>query len=147
MRRLRIGRSGGWARPRLRVRRTRLAELELSSTSDIAFLLLIFFLSTAVFASQSGLSFLLPPAGRAPVARADASVLVRLDAAGGIAADGAAVTAHALTGWARERLAQAPDRLFIVEVDPRCPYEELVAALDALRRAAVRRVSFRGAAT
>lgn len=146
MRRLLLGAraAGGGVRPR--VRRTRLAELELASTSDIAFLLLIFFLSTAVFASQGGLAFLLPPAGRAPATTAVTAVHVAVDALGGITAGGARLQPESLASWARARTAEAPERLFVVEVDPRCRYEHLVSALDALQRAAVRRVMFRSAA-
>ena len=129
---------------RPRVRRSRLAELELASTSDIAFLLLIFFLSTAVFASQTGLAFLLPPAGRAAAPAAEPPARVAVDASGRISVAGVGLDESGLATWARTQTLAAPDRLFVVEVDPRCAYEHLVTALDALQRASVRRVTFRG---
>lgn len=137
-RRVRLDRAG------VNVRRSRLTEIQLTSTSDVAFLLLIFFLATAVFVSQFGLPLVLPPAGERPTTVSAAEVLrLTLDSGGNLTAGGVALQPAELAGWAREREREEAGRIYLLEVDARCSYLHLVTALDALRAASVERISFR----
>ena len=89
---------------RVRIRRSRTAEIQLTSTSDIAFLLLIFFLATAVFVSQMGLPLVLPPAGSTPMTVSESEILVlELSPTGELSWQGETLATESLTGWARER--------------------------------------------
>jgi len=126
------------------VRRSRLAGIQLTSTSDIAFLLLIFFLSTAVFVSQLGLPIILPPAGSAPVQVQESDVLhLSLDSAGTIMWQGTVLVPGELVAWAASRERESQGRIYLLDVDSKCPYDALVQTLDGLRGASVERISFR----
>ena len=121
----------------------RSAEFQLATTSDVAFLLLIFFISTAIFVSPYGLPILLPPGGAQPVAvEAKDLVTVELDAAGDVRAEGVARPAPALVEWARTVQAERPEVVFRLAIHAQCPYESVVAAVDALRQAEARRIHF-----
>jgi biopolymer transport protein ExbD len=117
--------------------------IQLATTSDIAFLLLIFFIATAIFVSPAGLPLVLAPAGASArrVVERDLAT-VRLGAAGEITAGGERRTPEALAAWAQTVQTERPGAVFSVEVDGRCPYEGVVRALDALRGAAVERIGF-----
>lgn len=124
-------------------RRRQAPELQLATTSDIAFLLLIFFISTAIFVSPRGLPLLLAPAGASAEPVTDEQLaVVRLGAAGEITAGGAARTPQELTAWAASVQASRPGMVFALEAHASCPYEAVVRAIDALRGAAVARLGF-----
>ena len=123
--------------------RRRNAEFQLATTSDVAFLLLIFFISTAIFVSPYGLPIVLPPAGAEPlVVAAEDVLLIELDAGGGIAAGGSARTRAQLAGWVREVRQNRPDAVFRMEVHPLCPYQGVIDVVDTLRGVGAERVHF-----
>jgi biopolymer transport protein ExbD len=137
-RRVRLDRAG------VNVRHSRLTEIQLTSTSDVAFLLLIYFLATAVFVSQLGLPLVLPPAGERPTTVSDSEVVrLVLDSEGNLTAGGEPLALAELAGWARERETEEAGRIYLLDVDAGCFYVHLVTALDALRSASVERISFR----
>jgi biopolymer transport protein ExbD len=117
-------------------------EIPLVSTADVSFLLLIFFLSTTIFATQRGISLELPRPGEAPLVFPDAKTsraIVSADQS--VTLDGVAVPMASLGSAVRLKLQGMPDLLLILTVDPRAPYESLVAALDQVKLAGARQVS------
>ena len=129
---------------RVRVRRSRLAEIQLASTSDIAFLLLIFFLSTAVFVSQFGLPLVVPAAGSQPIEVDESEVLVILLAeTGEITTEGEPLVHSEISSWARDRERQEPGRIYLLKVEKKCQYSILVGVIDELRSVPIERISFR----
>ncbi len=134
--------SGSRAR-RVGRRRRRGVEFQLATTSDVAFLLLIFFITTAVFVSPYGLPLLLPPAGEAPtlVSERDLAV-VEIDDAGRVTAGGRERTADELVEWAAALRRGRPETVFSLRIQAGCPYAGVVHAVDALRRAEVSRIAF-----
>ena len=117
-------------------------EIPLVSTADVSFLLLIFFLSTTIFAAQRGISLELPGPGERPV-QLDASKTARLTVGAdrSVHLDGAVVAIGSLAGELRVRLRQKPDLLVHVTVDPQAPYAALVEALDQVKLSGARQVS------
>ena len=106
--------------------------------------LLIFFLATAVFVSQVGLPLVLPPAGERPTTVSESEIVrLGLDSDGNLTAGGEDLRLDDLAGWARTRENEEAGRIYLLDVDARCSYVHLVAALDALRSASVERISFR----
>ena len=117
-------------------------EIPLVSTADVSFLLLIFFLSTTIFATQRGISLELPRPGEAPLvfpAAKTSRAVVSADQS--VTLDGVAVPMEALGGAVRVKLQQTPDLLLVLTVDPRAPYASLVSALDQVKLAGARQVS------
>jgi biopolymer transport protein ExbD len=117
-------------------------EIPLVSTADVSFLLLIFFLSTTIFATQRGIALDLPRPGEAALALPSGATLRAVVAADqSVTLDGAAIPMASLAGAVRERLRAKPDLVLLLEVDAHAPYAAMVAALDQVKTAGARRVS------
>lgn len=128
-------------------RRSSNPEIPLVSTSDVAFLLLIFFLSTSALNVERGLLLDLPRPGDAPAAvPAGRIVTVDVAADGALELDGAAVTPDALRKALAARLAAAPEAVVRLLVAPAAPYTAFVTALDQVKLSGARQLSLeRGA--
>ncbi len=68
---------------------------------------------------------------------------LHIDAAGAIRTDGQILSWREVADWARQKERERPDRVYLLEVDPKCKYSALVTGLDALRAAPVETISFR----
>jgi biopolymer transport protein ExbD len=124
---------------RLLRRRQPHPEISLVSTADVSFLLLIFFLSTAVFSVERGIVLELPMAGDAPVElRRDRVVEVAIGASRQLTLDGATVRPADLRAAIQARLRTTPDLVVRLSVDPAAPYAALVEALDQIKLSGAR---------
>jgi biopolymer transport protein ExbD len=116
--------------------------------ADIAFLLLIFFISTTVFSLEQGLTLILPPRGgpKKQVNRADVLVL-RTNAESLVFADDTPVADLAtLSDIVRERL-RGNDKLVVsIETHPDARYQTMIRVLDAVKEAEAPRISIKTAA-
>lgn len=122
------------------------AALEIPQTSlaDVAFLLLIFFVSTATFVLHRALPLRLPSASQTSVTvSADEVLRVSVQTEGELLVDGKPCSAEELTTRARERLDALPSLVVSVEAAEGSRYGSLVAVIDALEGAGARRVHFR----
>ncbi len=127
---------------RIARRRSSSPEISLVSTSDVAFLLLIFFLSTAALSVERGLLLELPRAGDAPaVLPASRIVSVGVAADGSFNLDGAPVSADALRAALSARMGSAPDSVVRLRVDSAAPYAAFVSALDQVKLSGARQLS------
>lgn len=130
-------------------RRSSNPEVPLVSTSDVAFLLLIFFLSTAALNVERGLLLELPRPSDVPVAVA-AGRLVTVEVAGdgSLALEGRRLEATAIRSALAARVAAQPAAVVRLLVSPAAPYAAFVAALDQVKLSGARRLSLeRGAAS
>ena len=134
---------------RIAHRRSSNPEIPLVSTSDVAFLLLIFFLSTSALNVERGLLLELPRAGDVPAAVPGSRVVtIEVIADGTLELEGAPVSAPALRAALASRLAAAPDAVVRLLVAPAAPYHAFVAALDQVKLAGARQLSLeKGAAS
>jgi len=124
---------------RLLRRRQPHPEISLVSTADVAFLLLIFFLSTAVFSVERGIVLELPKTGDAPVElRRDRVAEVQVLATRALTLDGSPVRPADLRAAIQARLRAKPDLVVRISVDPVAPYASLVEALDQIRLSGAR---------
>ena len=122
-------------------------EIPLVSTADVSFLLLIFFLSTAIFATERGIVLGLPAAGATepivPLTR-----MLRIDVVPDRPPllDGQAVSLDRLRAALAARLRKDPDLLVALSIDGRAPYAALIGTLDQVKLAGARRISIRAGA-
>ncbi|HET9952384.1 MAG TPA: biopolymer transporter ExbD [Candidatus Eisenbacteria bacterium] len=123
-------------------RRSSNPEISLVSTSDVAFLLLIFFLSTAALNVERGLLLDLPRAGDVP-AEIAASRLVTVEVAadGAFSLDGKPVTQEELRAGLSSRVVAAPDAVVRLLVASAAPYRAFVTALDQVKLSGARELS------
>ena len=123
-------------------RRSSNPEIPLVSTSDVAFLLLIFFLSTSALSVERGLLLELPRAGDAPAVISAARIVsVTVAADGTFALEGTPLSAPALRAELLQRLGATPDAVVRLRVDPAAPYAAFVSVLDQVKLSGARQLS------
>lgn len=117
-------------------------EIPLVSTADVAFLLLIFFLSTTILNVERGIVLTLPGVAERISIPADTRV-VRLAVLADetFRLDGAPVEPARLRGALGALLAREPGLLLRITVQPRAPYAAVVTTLDQVKLAGVRQIS------
>jgi len=119
-------------------------EIPTASLADISFLLLIFFLSTTMFAVERGIPLVLPGAGSATVKVKRSSVaVVRANPDGTIEVDKEPVSLGRLRTIIEGKLSENPDLIVVLETHPESEYGLMVDILDELRLADARRISLK----
>ena len=115
-----------------------------ASMSDIAFLLLIFFLVTTIFAHEKGISMILPPesAPPKPINRGNL-VMIQAHANGAITIDGEQVSIGQIKSYVARRLEQNDRLVIVLETHQDADYGLMIDILDELRLAEARRVTLR----
>jgi biopolymer transport protein ExbD len=124
-------------------------EIPSASISDIAFLLLIFYISTTVFSFEEGLTLVLPPKGGAvkrEVSRKNVLVL-RTDAENVVYADDSPVSdLDRLSDLVKQRLRQSNKLVVSIETHPQARYKTMIKILDEVKEAEALRISIKTAA-
>jgi len=122
-------------------------EVPMSSTADIAFLLLVFFLVTTVFPKDKGLSIVLPEQSE-EVSVSQKNILhliIRpdgiVDVKRGESQQIQQMRASEIEGLWRQEVASNPNLIAAVKTDPSAPYKYMVDVLDALQSANAERIS------
>jgi biopolymer transport protein ExbD len=116
--------------------------------ADVAFLLLIFFLSTTTIVEEYGLSLLLPARSRVesrPVVDPENVMVITTDAAGEIfyVDDEPVLSVDEIRLIVMDR-SVVDDRLVVsVEPHPEAPYRAMIDILDELKLAGARRISLK----
>ena len=135
---------------RRRARRRVIQEIPQASLPDMAFLLLIFFISATVFGVEHGLPVVLPSAKRSPRISVEPTEVFRIQARadGTVVADDHVVQVDEIGTLLQARNAarlarQQSELIVIVETHPEAAYELMVSVLDQIRAAGSRRVALR----
>jgi biopolymer transport protein ExbD len=122
-------------------------EVPMSSTADIAFLLLIFFLVTTVFPKDKGLALVLPEQSE-EVAVSQKNILHLLiqpsgivDVKRGESQQVQQMRAQEIEGLWRQEVALNPNLIAAVKTHPDAAYKFMVDVLDALHSANAERIS------
>ncbi len=126
-------------------RKTRVSdEIPAASMSDIAFLLLIFFIATTIFDVEQGITLLLPGVGGKTTKVNPKNVMrITTDASGGIFIDGNPVQAEQIEGMTRQRIAENPKTIVSIESDPESRYSTMIQVLDEVKQAEAPVISLR----
>jgi len=126
-------------------RRKKSPQIPNASMSDIAFLLIIFFMSTTKFDVKEGISLVLPPA-----AKKDAVVLkletkdmtkIMIGANGDLMWNGAPVVLNQLEGKIKEAMQVNPQMIFSIKTDRGSRYNDMIAVLDRLKVSGAEKIS------
>jgi len=131
-----------------RKRPRRVQEIPQSSLSDLAFLLLIFFITSMDFAIEQGLPFVLPSAQRSVRIEVEPSEVFRVQVLQGssVTVDGAIMPVDQIAPLLQSRNAQRraagePELIVVIETHPDAEYQMTVGILDQVKAADSRRVS------
>jgi biopolymer transport protein ExbD len=123
-------------------------EIPLASLPDLAFLLLIFFITSTIFTVEHGLPLVLPSAKRSPRISVEPHQVFRIQglADGTVNVDGTPTRLEDVAPMLRSRNDALTSRgqselIVIIETHPEAPYALMVAILDRVRAANSRRVA------
>lgn len=116
-----------------------------ASMSDVAFLLLIFFLTTTKFDIKQGLGLVLPPPpeeGAERVRVRDENIArVMINREGRVALNDEEITYIALENRIRTMVSENPDLVVSLRTDRQSNYHFMIDALDRLRAAGADKIS------
>ena len=125
-------------------------DIPTASMADIAFLLLIFFLTTTVFEEEKGLSIVLPEAAAEQVEVSQKNIIHFL-----VQPDGAVVIRRGesqaeqvvafsqIEGIMRQEISSNAEIIAAVKTDPDAPYGHMINVLDELQKASAQRISLK----
>lgn len=122
------------------LQRKREARIDISPLIDVVFQLLIFFVVTTTFLSDSGMALDLPDAGSGQHETAAQDLSVRISADGAIRFQGQTVSLADLEARLQAAVAASPEGAVTIYGDGSVDYETIVQIIDLARRVEARGV-------
>jgi biopolymer transport protein ExbD len=120
-------------------------EISTASMSDIAFLLLIFFLVSTIFAEEQGLPMVLPGAASDTAQINPKNILnVNVEANNRVTLDGQPFAISGIENEVRRRILANPKLIVQVKLHPDSFYGTMVDVLDELHLANASKISLKG---
>ncbi len=121
----------------MRLRREHLsagAGIPTSSMADIAFLLIIFFMLTAVFVTTRGLQFNLPEDDPTQLdVQPEEATHIKILGEGQYLVDKTAMTLEQMGGYIEMKMEQNPEKPVIIQTQPNVPYFVMIEVFDLLK--------------
>ena len=116
-------------------RRPTESEIPTSSMADIAFLLIIFFMVTAVFSATKGLDFKLPQDDNNQPPESEEAVFIKVAPDGSITVDCQPMEAVDILPYLEPKLLRNPEKPVILYTDAFAQYQAMIAVYDVLGQA------------
>jgi biopolymer transport protein ExbD len=126
-----------------------MGELRMDSTADVAFLLLIFFIVTTIFAAEQGLTLVLPGKQKEKTDTVKvkesniATIFVMED--NNITLDRKPIEINHIQKYIEDRILANPKLVVLLKIHPNADYGRMIACLDELRLARANKVSLKTA--
>ncbi|MBN1878827.1 biopolymer transporter ExbD [bacterium] len=120
------------------------AEIPNSSMSDIAFLLLIFFMVTTAFAARKGIDFRLPAPAKDEQEIEEKelkAITIQVLASGRLVIDGSPRNVSDIQPYIKPVLAVDPKKFVIIQMDMDATYGNMMEVLDELKLAEVQNIA------
>ncbi|MCK4526754.1 biopolymer transporter ExbD [candidate division WOR-3 bacterium] len=127
---------------KLREKKIREPTIPTASMADIAFLLLVFFMVTTVFANEMGLQIVLPEKGQEVKVKSENIQKVYVEELGSLRLNGEPVAQNEFVDEVKRILASNAEAIFSIKTHPKAKYQYMINAFDNLRLARAERVSF-----
>lgn len=124
-----------------------MGELRMDSTADVAFLLLIFFIVTTIFAAEQGLTLVLPGKQKEKTDTVKvkesniATIFVQDD--NSITLDRKPIQINHIQMSIEDRILSNPKLVVLLKIHPEADYGMMIACLDELRLAHANKVSLK----
>ncbi len=116
------------------------AQIDMTPMLDIVFIMLIFFIVTASFVKESGITIDKPTADTA-TKRPKANIFIGIDSRGDIYMLKAKVEKDAVKAGLEAMLQENPESTVVIQADTRAEAGVLLSVLDAAKAAGVKNVS------
>jgi biopolymer transport protein ExbD len=136
---------------KLNRKRKKMGEIPTSSTSDVAFLLLVFFLATTKFDIKKGLGLVLPPSSTQSQGKVKVKYLtkvmirkdksIRLDIKVDKNKTQQDITMYELKNKIRNIIRNNPKMVISLQIERDAPYDYMVEALDRIQAAGAKKIS------
>ncbi len=121
------------------------AEIPSSSMSDIAFLLLVFFLLVSNVDTDKGIGVVLPPPGDSEIKLNPKNItMVLINANGDVLFNDDVVPVDQIMAHARQLEAGNPNMVFSVQTDRKTKYQDYIDVVDQLTAANVKKLALIG---
>jgi biopolymer transport protein ExbD len=121
------------------------SEIPSSSMSDIAFLLLVFFLLVSNVDVDKGIGVVLPPPGDSEIKLNPKNItMVLVNAQGEVLFNDQIISVSEIQQRARELEASNPNMVFSVQTDRRTKYQDYIDVVDQLTLARVKKLALIG---
>ncbi len=125
-------------------KKKRKTDIPSSSMSDIAFLLLVFFLLVSTIDQDKGVQMVLPPmGGDMQIAKVNITI-VQINAEGKILFDDEIVPLGQVNVRAKNMIAKNPKMIFSVQTDTKTKYQDYLSVIDQLKIADAKKISIAG---
>jgi biopolymer transport protein ExbD len=108
------------------------AEIPTSSMADIAFLLIIFFMVTAVFSATKGLDFKLPQDDDKSPPEHEEAVFIKVGPDSSITVDCQPMELDEILSYLEPKLTRDAEKPVILYTDAYAPYQAMIAVYDVL---------------
>ncbi|HQO02276.1 MAG TPA: biopolymer transporter ExbD [Spirochaetota bacterium] len=130
--------------PKIRRSIRMLSEMNLSSMSDISFILIIFFMVTSVFTMKEGLHLTMPDNKKQPmVVAAQNVVTIQIDERENITYRDQAVDPVAIEDMLIRDKKNNPKMLVLLKVSSKVPYEKAVGIIDRIQFSGIKKLTLR----
>ena len=109
------------------------AEIPTASMADIAFLLIIFFMVTAVFSATKGLDFALPKEEQQPPdTEQEEAVFIKVAPDGSVTVDCKPMELNGILDYLEPKLTRDAQKAVILYTDAYAPYQAMISVYDVL---------------
>jgi len=116
-------------------------DIPTASTGDIAFLIIIFFMTTSIFAREKGLKIVLPEKGEEVKIKSTNILTVAVNAAGNVLIGDRVVQIPEVRDEVVKKLAENPEVAIALRVSRTAPYRVMIDVFDQLKLAKAERIS------
>ncbi len=127
---------------RKRKKKVKAADIPLAGMSDIAFLLIIFFMLTTVFTAEKGLQIVLPMKGEQVKVKKKNIIHVYVNKLGQVRINDRDVSLLEVREVIRKMLDENPKAVVSLKIDERCKYDDVIKVFDQLKLAKAERIAF-----
>lgn len=110
--------------------------------ADIAFLLIIFFMTTTIFATEAGLTIMLPEKGEERKIKKENILTVLVNKEGAIRIGGEPIPLDDVQPLIEQKLAENDSLVISLKTSRECRYGRMIEVFDRLKLAEAKRISF-----
>lgn len=126
---------------KLRQRPSTKISIPTASLGDIAFLIIIFFMTTSIFSREKGLKIVLPEKGQEVKIKSENILTIAVNPQGEVLIKDKIVSIPDVKAIVEQELAQNPDLVIALRVSRLAPYRTMINVFDELKLAKAEKIS------